>query len=172
MTMILIGYDGSDDAKAAIAHAGVLCPSASATVVTVWEPFATMLARTPAGLGPLAGMGDVGGVAEMDAAAEEAALQRARQGVELADAAGLQAQAATASQHTTIADAILDEALRLDADAIVLGSRGLSGIGSLLLGSVSHRVVQHADRTVIIVPAAEVAQRRRHRREAGEAAIA
>jgi nucleotide-binding universal stress UspA family protein len=32
------------------------------------------------------------------------------------------------------------------ANAIVVGSRGLTGIKSLLLGSVSHGLVQHADR--------------------------
>jgi len=122
--------------------------------------------RTPGGLGPLALMGDIGDVGEMNAGAERAALECAQEGAELAQAAGLQASASTASQNTTIADAILDRAEKLAADAIVLGSRGLTGIGSVLLGSVSHRVVQHADRTVIVVPADAVAQRRRHRREA------
>ena len=163
--MILIGYDGSVDAKTAIAHAGSLCPNAAATVLTVWEPFATMMARTPAGLGPLGG---ITGVGDMDEAAERGALARAREGVELADTAGLQAAAITAAQHTTIADAILDQADRLDPDAIVLGSRGLTGVGSLLLGSVSHRVLQHADRTVIVVPAPGVATERRRRRHAVE----
>ena len=31
-------------------------------------------------------------------------------------------------------------------------SRGLTGVQSLLLGSVSHAVLQHADRTVIVMP--------------------
>jgi hypothetical protein len=41
-----------------------------------------------------------------------------------------------------------------------MGSRGLTGLKSLLLGSVSHAVVQRADRTVIIVPSSEVARSR------------
>ena len=162
--MILIGYDGSVDAQTAIAHAGSLCPGATATVLTVWEPFATMLARTPAGLGPLAGIGDMG---DIDAEAEQAATQRAQEGAELADAAGLHATAIAAARDGSIADAILDQAGRLGADAIVLGSRGLTGVRSLLLGSVSHRVVQHADRTVIVTPEpASAEDRARHRRQA------
>jgi len=41
-----------------------------------------------------------------------------------------------------------------------MGSRGLTGVKSLLLGSVSHEVIQHADRTVVIVPSPEVASSR------------
>jgi nucleotide-binding universal stress UspA family protein len=42
----------------------------------------------------------------------------------------------------------------------VLGTRGLTGVKSLLLGSVSHAVLQHADRPVIIVPSPETARER------------
>ena len=41
-----------------------------------------------------------------------------------------------------------------------MGSRGLTGVKSLLLGSVSHEVIQHADRTVVVVPSPDVAASR------------
>ena len=64
---------------------------------------------------------------------------------------------------TTVAAAVLEEASDLRANAIVVGSRGLRGVKSLLLGSVSHELIQHADRTVIVVPSAEVAAARASR---------
>ena len=60
----------------------------------------------------------------------------------------------------TIAATILAEADDVGASAIVLGSRGLTGMKSLPLGSVSHAVLQHAERPVIIVPSPEVAHQR------------
>ena len=44
-----------------------------------------------------------------------------------------------------------------------MGTRGLSGVKSFLLGSVSHAVVQHADRAVLVVPSPELSERRRER---------
>lgn len=67
-----------------------------------------------------------------------------------------------------MARTVLAEADRAGADAIVMGSRGLTGLKSLLLGSVSHEVLQHADRTVVVVPSPQVAQSRA--REVKEAA--
>jgi nucleotide-binding universal stress UspA family protein len=40
----------------------------------------------------------------------------------------------------------------LRADLIVTGSRGLGGFGELLLGSVSHQLVQHAPVPVVVIP--------------------
>jgi nucleotide-binding universal stress UspA family protein len=36
----------------------------------------------------------------------------------------------------------------------VLGSRGITGVRSLVLGSVSHGVANHCRRPVLIIPAA------------------
>jgi nucleotide-binding universal stress UspA family protein len=58
---------------------------------------------------------------------------------------------------------MLTEADQAQATAVVLGSRGLGGIGSLLLGSVSHAVLQHADRAVVVVPSPKVARSRSER---------
>src|ERR1700684_3943147 len=60
--MILIAYDGSEDAKAAIQHAGKLMPGSPATVLTIWGPFDTMLARTPEVLRPLARVREAEGI--------------------------------------------------------------------------------------------------------------
>jgi nucleotide-binding universal stress UspA family protein len=155
--LILNAYDGSSDAKSAIDGAGELLSGESATVLTVWEPFIDVMARTGAGLGLAPGIVDF---EEIDKAYEQSARERAAEGVERARRAGLNAQPRTRARHTTIAEAVLAEADEVGARAIVMGSRGLTGIKSMLLGSVSHAVLQHADRPVIVIPSTEVAKQR------------
>ncbi len=159
-TMILLCYDGSADARAAIDHAGELVGGQPTTVLTVWEPFIQVLTRTATGFGLAPGMMNI---EEIDVANREGAQSRAEEGAELARHAGLNAQPRTRAQVTTVAAAILEEASDLDANAIVVGSRGLTGVKSILLGSVSHGLIQHADRTVIVVPSAEVVAARASR---------
>ena len=158
--MILIGYDGSADARSAVESAGELLGGQPAAIFTVWDGLTEVLIRTGAGFGA-----DALDVAQLDATAEQAARDGAAEGVALARAAGLSAQPRVGKRTGSIWKTILDEADALDASAIVLGSRGLSGLKSLLLGSVSHAVLQHADRPVIVVPSPETAGRRAaHRR--------
>jgi nucleotide-binding universal stress UspA family protein len=155
--MILIGYDGSDDAKAAIEQAAALFRDQPATVLTVWEPYSAVVGRTPAAIGILRGLDDLG---QIDEECRKSAQETADSGAGLARAAGLTASAAICSRTRSVAEAILVEADRLNAGAIVLGSRGLGGVGSILLGSVSHAVLQHGDRPVFIVPSPKVASSR------------
>ena len=159
--MILICYDGSDDAKAAIDEAGTLLGGQPATVLTVWQPFAELLAETPLGFG--IGPGALN-IEEADDASRAAAEHLAAEGAELARQAGFNARPRESTRLQTTAHAILAEAEACGASAIVMGSRGLTGLKSLLLGSVSHAVLQHADRTVIVVPSPAVADARRPRR--------
>jgi nucleotide-binding universal stress UspA family protein len=160
--MILICYDGSEDAQAAIDRAARLMPGREATVLTVWETFTDVLTRTGAAFGAAAGAGlDAG---EIDRLGEEAAKETAREGAERANAAGLSARPATRPRHGTMAAAILAEGDAIDAEAIVLGTRGLTGVRSMLLGSVSHAVVQHADRPVLVAPSEKVAELRAEHR--------
>jgi nucleotide-binding universal stress UspA family protein len=158
--VILIAYDGSKDAQSAIDLAGDLMSGEPTTVLSVWEPFVDVMARTGLGVGP--------GVIDfeaLDKAYEKSGRERAAEGAQRAARAGLNAQPRTRARHATIAATILAEADELGASAIVLGSRGLTGVKSLLLGSVSHAVLQHANRPVIVVPSPEVAhQRAAHRR--------
>ena len=155
--MILICYDGSPDSRSAIEHAAELFKEEPATVLTVWQPFVEVAARTTVGFGLVPAIPDAD---EIDEASRTAAEQTATEGAELAGKLGMTAHPRTTSQATTTARAILSEADRVGASAIVMGSRGLTGVKSLLLGSVSHEVIQHADRTVVIVPSPEVASSR------------
>ncbi|MBM3676699.1 MAG: universal stress protein [Actinobacteria bacterium] len=51
------------------------------------------------------------------------------------------------------AETIAGHAGRLDADVIVVGSRGRSGLGVAVLGSVAQGVVHNSRRPVLVVPA-------------------
>jgi nucleotide-binding universal stress UspA family protein len=156
--MILVSYDGSADAQAAIDRAARLMPGAEATVLTVWEPFQPALSGGGMGMGMVAPYPDT---REIDEATEAAARARATEGAERAMAGGLDAEPRLAVRGNSVASTILAVADELDADAIVLGTRGLTGIRSMLLGSVSHAVLQHTDRSVIVVPSPAVAEERR-----------
>lgn len=155
--MILLAYDGSPDARAAIEHAAQLFPDQPATVLTLWQPFSEVAMHTTIGFGlvPSLPASD-----DIDEASQKAAEQTASEGAELARTHGMTAEPRISTERGTTARGILAEADRIGADAIVMGSRGLTGVKSLLLGSVSHEVIQHADRTVVVVPSPQVAKSR------------
>lgn len=165
--MILICYDGSDDARAAVRHAAALFPGQPATVLTVWEPFIEVVAQTSLGFGMVAAAPDPEAV---DKASDRRAEEIAHEGAELANENGLEATPVAGAQASTTARAILGEAEKLGAQAIVMGSRGRTGLKSLL-GSVSHEVIQHADRAVVVVPSPAVAASRARRVQEDEVAI-
>jgi nucleotide-binding universal stress UspA family protein len=55
-------------------------------------------------------------------------------------------------ERSRIADTIAETARDLEADLVALGSRGLSDLAGMFLGSVSHRVVQLLDCPVLVCP--------------------
>jgi nucleotide-binding universal stress UspA family protein len=157
--MILICYDGSTDAQAAVDRAGQLMPGAEATVLVIWETILEVMTRTGS-LGT--GFGMVGAFEDggTDARIEQAARDTAAAGVQRATAAGLTAQPRIASRGDDIAADILAVAGDLNAEIIVLGTRGLGAVKSLMLGSVSHAVLHHADRPVLVIPSPAVIEER------------
>ncbi len=158
---VLLSYDGSADAQAAIVRAARIMPGAAVTVLTVWEPLAEMLWRTGSLTGGLGSAGTYPEMRQSDAADHEVALAIAREGAERATTLGLVAQPRCESRRGGIANTIIAVAAELDAAVVVMGTRGLGGLKSLLLGSVSHAVVQHAERPVLVVPSPAVAEGRR-----------
>jgi len=157
--MILVCYDGSTDARAAIDRAGLLMAGSDARVLVVWETVLETMTRNGSlgmGFGMIGPFGDD----DADAATEKAALATATDGAQRAIAAGLTAQPLIARRSDDITAVILRAAGDLDADVIVLGTRGRSEVKSLMLGSVSTAIVHHADRAVLVVPSPAISEER------------
>lgn len=140
---VLIAYDGSEGARHAIDVAGPLLAGRRALVACVWGmPLELRVVYRAAA--PL--------IYDEDVARSQAA-EIAEEGCRRALATGLDAVPTTA--HATIGgtwQTLLALADEQDADLIVLGSRGVGGLRAITLGSVSHGVVQHARRPVLVVP--------------------
>lgn len=148
-TMLVIGYDGSPGADRAVGAAALLFPSASAVIVTVDEP----VLETVAGA-ELAASGAWMNPALADRAALTAASRTAAAGVERADASGLHATARPAVSAPVWVE-ISRVASEVNANAIVVGSRGHGALVGGLLGSVSAALARHACRPVLVVPRAQ-----------------
>ncbi len=50
------------------------------------------------------------------------------------------------------AEMLIDYAQKKDADLIVMGTKGMSGIKRFMLGSVAENVVRHSEKPVMVVP--------------------
>lgn len=143
---VLIAYDGSPDARAAVGVAGRILAGRPALVITVWEPMLVRTRRFP--LGAIT-------VAENTEEARVQAERVAGEGAELAAAAGLTEVTSRAVADTeSIWRTIVEVADELDVTLVVMGSRGLAGLRSVLLGSVSNHVLHHIHRPILIVPPA------------------
>lgn len=145
---VLFCYDGSDGSRAAMAAAAeIVAHPAPAVVLTVWETVAVLLTRA----GGLGGsyLSDEGAVDEAQA---KAAGDAAHEGVERARDHGYTASSRVEEAREGAGRKIVEIADELDARLIVCGRRGLGTVASALLGSVSHAVLAHAGRPVLIAP--------------------
>jgi nucleotide-binding universal stress UspA family protein len=149
---ILIAFDGSPAARHAVSDAARLLGPRPALVVTVWEPglaYAIPEMR-PEGLVPTP-MVDPSVARSVDKGVRSQAEQVAGEGAELARSLGLDAQPLAAAEERDIVDTILRTAEEYDAAAIVVGSRGLSGVRARIEGSTTKGLLKHASCPVIVV---------------------
>src|SRR3954447_4569512 len=139
-------YDGSEDAKHAIEHAGRVLGGRDALVVTVRQPTPALGSSASAG-----GTDSTFDVVKVDRAAADFGERVAREGVRIAQHAGLRAQPVAVEATGPVWKTIVEIADRHDAATIVMGSRGLTGLRPMLPGSVSRAIVHHADRPTLII---------------------
>ena len=137
---ILIAYDGSEYAKAAIKQASEqLRNGRPAIVLTVWQPFAaTGFVGAPL-VAPVGFEEDV----------ERDARRVADEGARLAHHAGFDAEAVV-ERGDPVWERIVLSADEHDASILVIGSHGRTGISRVLLGSVAGSAASHTGRPVLI----------------------
>lgn len=139
---VVVGIDGSTESRAAAEWAAreAKLRGLPLKIVHVWEPVPEPMAQAP-----LLG-------AETQQHWSERVPREAAEGIRLRHP-GIEV---TTEQLTGgSADTLVKAAA--DAELLVLGSRGLSGLGGFMVGSVGLSVVAHAERPVVLVRAGEQA---------------
>jgi nucleotide-binding universal stress UspA family protein len=143
---LLLCYDGSEPAKHALAAVSSLFTPRPNLVLSVWQN----LDALPS-FGWMAAGATTIDVEQIRSEASSRAEDLAAQGAEVARAAGIDATPLAVNAHGPIWQTIVETAEERDAAAIVLGSRGLTGVKNVLLGSVSEAVVRHAKRPTLVI---------------------
>jgi nucleotide-binding universal stress UspA family protein len=148
--MILFAYDGSAGARQAIAAASELL-SGQALVVHIWTPL-------PPGAAPAVATPGVPGAGLAQMAEAEREIERHSSEI-LEEGARQAAEAGFVVERTLIRGSggaawreLLEVAESRKPDLVVVGRRGMSPLRSVMLGSVSHGIVQHSPVPVLVVP--------------------
>ena len=133
LARIVVGFDGSGEARDALDEGAALAASTGALVDVVYAYDHTAYPRYP------------GTVAE----AEQASGALAQEGLEALPEA---VRGVSASRSGVAGPVVERFAEGQGADLIVLGSRGFGPVCRALLGSTGSHVLHHTDRPVIVVP--------------------
>ncbi|MDO8737302.1 MAG: universal stress protein [Thermoleophilia bacterium] len=133
---ILVATDGSETAAAAVEHAADLAKLAGSKEVVVIH---VCPACTPE-LDP-------------DSKNREIATNIVNEAGEAVASEGIQVRTVLEMDypHEEVGEALLEIIKNEKADLLVLGSRGLSEFKGILVGSVSHKVLQHAECPVLVI---------------------
>jgi len=153
---LLIAFDGSAAAQAAVRAGGALFPGARATVLTIHEPplsAATTFRVGGALMSPELVERNLTALEQELVADAEAA---AAEGVRLAEVAGMSAEPAVATGPRHPWEPIVAAAAERDADVVICGTRGQGVVARSVLGSTSSSLLHHAKTAVLVVPEADV----------------
>jgi len=135
---VIVGYDGSDCAKAALRTALEVGRAYGEKVVIAFAYE----------LNPVAGE-----IHDYHAALKELAEQRVAEGRQVADAEDVDVESVIVERDP--ANGLVELADARDARVIVVGSRGESPLRGALLGTTPHKLLALSDRPVLVVPSAD-----------------
>ncbi|MDX3458614.1 universal stress protein [Streptomyces sp. ME02-8801-2C] len=152
---VTVGLDGSPESRAAAEWAAreAKLRGLPLKIVHVWEPVPVPMAQAPLlGAETQAHWSERGEMGAPPAEGWGRIPREAAEGLRLRHP-GVDV---TMEQVSGTPVDVLNAAAK-DADVLVLGSRGLSGIGGFLVGSVGSGVIAHAENPVVLVRAGEQA---------------
>lgn len=159
---ILVPLDGSDDSRRALEVAHKLAAPDGSTLYLLHVSDVRPARNVPSGIDVSASaMASAMSftpeeIEQMDRNLSEQIEQAGQAGNDLIERTKRAAGLADVETQSIVrigqpAEVITDEAEALGVDAVVMGSRGMSDITSLLMGSVSHRVMHTAKCRVVLV---------------------
>jgi nucleotide-binding universal stress UspA family protein len=142
---ILVGVDGSDPSKRAVSRAITVARATGAKLYIVYVVHIPVYASSTLLDSPAI---DYSGVEQ---ALTEVGKRVVAEAVKQAEGSGVEVAADVLERATSIVQSMLDYATDNKIDLIVVGSRGLSGLKRVVLGSVSGGLVNHAHCDVLVV---------------------
>ncbi|HEY3186442.1 MAG TPA: universal stress protein, partial [Solirubrobacteraceae bacterium] len=156
---VIVAFDASPPAEAAVRAAASLFADRQLLVVSVWEPgLALAVMSYPDTTGMSYGTPTSEDIAMVDRAQRTHAEAAAEAGARMARDLGATAQALSVPDSADTAETLAAVAQQHSAAAVVVGSRGLGDVKSKLLGSTSRRLMHRTHLPVLVVrvdPAAD-----------------
>lgn len=140
---ILVPIDGSEPSEAAVRLAISIAHEQHGEVILCHVVDVAAIATLSGGMVPI----DPTPVTEAERANGRALLEETALRVRRASV-----PVRTELVEGEVVEAVLDAARQADADTIVMGSHGRSGIARMLLGSKTEGVLRHAPVPVIVAP--------------------
>ncbi|MDW8084553.1 MAG: universal stress protein [Candidatus Caldarchaeum sp.] len=141
---VLVAVDGSEYSRRAAAVAVGLCQAFRAGLVVVHVVQQPPYLFAAAGVPPAA-------LKQFFEDARNEGKKYVDEVLQMAGAAGVQADGEILEKAPSVVEAIADYASKKGVDLIVTGTRGLSGFKKLVVGSVASGVVSHAPCSVLVV---------------------
>ena len=148
-TTLVLGYDGSDCAKKALAHTVEIAGHIDDAEVFVVHAFEFTIGYVPMGMtdSPLMMSAEYDQHVDMVRGFGEQQVAEAQQELE---AAGIHASGEVIEGKAV--DVLLETAREKQAVAIVVGSHGSGAVSAAFLGSTALKLLHHSDIPVLVVP--------------------
>lgn len=148
-TTLVLGYDGSDTAKKALAHTADLAAHLDDGEVFVVSAYEFSIGYVPMGMtdSPLMISAEYDQHVEL---VHTACREHVAEAVGELERAGVRASGE--AREGSAVDVLLESAREKTAAAIVVGSHGEGAVSAAFLGSTALKLLHHSDIPVLVVP--------------------